>query len=99
MLEFNVTGNLGKDPRLAGNVVRATLCVNTPINKTINTEPVWIDIEAPAGCKIADRLLEMYRGDGVLVRGVVRINYYQHAGESKQGWTLAINQLNLIHKS
>ena len=98
MLEFNLSGNLGKHPRVVGDMVRSTICCNTPINGVPATEPVWVDLEAPAIERLGERLLELYKGDGVLVRGIMRVNYYQHGGKEKQGWIMAINMLNVLFK-
>jgi hypothetical protein len=96
MLEFTLTGNIGKEPRVVNDTARATVCCNTPINGTGDTEPVWVDIEATQHSRNGERLLAMNKGDGIMVRGVIRINYYMHNNAEKKGWVMAINQLNLM---
>ena len=98
MLEFTLTGNLGKDPRVINDTACATVCCNTPINGTGDTEPVWVDIEATQHSRNGERLLAMNKGYGIIVRGVVRVNYYMHGGTEKQGWILEINQLHVTFK-
>jgi single-stranded DNA-binding protein len=97
MLEWTLTGNLGKDPEKTRDTVRTTLCCNTPVNGSNDTQPIWVDLETQ-DIGTAARLLSMKKGDGVLVRGLVRVNNYEHHGKIKKGWTVGINQLHLTYQ-
>jgi single-stranded DNA-binding protein len=97
MIEWMITGNLGKDPVKSRDNVRSTLACNVPVNGTDETQVVWVDIETQ-DIGTAARLLNMHKGDGVIVRGLIRVNNYEHQGKIKNGWVLGINQLHLTYK-
>ena len=95
MLEWTVTGNLGRDPDKTKGAARGTLCTNVQVNNSRETKAVWIDIEA-SDIGTAANLLNLKKGDGVMVRGAVRVNNYEHAGRMKTGWLLEINQMQVL---
>ena len=97
-LEWMVTGNLGKDPERTKSTARCTMCCNVPVNGAPDTEPVWLDIET-SDIGMATRLLDMGKGDGVMVRGMVRVNYYEHNGKRRKGWVIDLNTLLLTHRA
>ena len=94
MLEWTLTGNLGRDPDNTKGAARCTLCTNVQVNNSRETKAVWVDLEA-TDIGTAAKLLDLKKGDGVMARGAVRINNYEHAGRMRTGWIMEINQLHV----